>query len=166
MDIRPLAGVLGQPLEQGDQGRAVGGIHRREESSLLLIGDLVCAGEQLVSGGGEEDGMGATIARVLPTFDEAALLEVVDEADHPVAVDPEGVGEPLLRLAVAVREVNQEPEMLRLDAERRQMLRESLRAVRSELREQEACPGGESGRLGRRGIGHPEIVSVGDCHKA
>jgi hypothetical protein len=163
MNIRPLAGVLGQSLEQGEKGRAVGGVHRREESSLLLIGDLVRAGEQLVCGRREEDGMGATIARVLPTLDEAAVLEVVDEADHPVAVDPEGVGEPLLRLAVAMREVNQEPEMLGLDAERRQTLCESLRAVRSELREQEACPGGESGRLGLRGIGHPQIVS-GDCH--
>jgi hypothetical protein len=45
MNIWPLAGVRGQSLEQGDQGRAVGGIHRREESSLLLVGDLVCAGE-------------------------------------------------------------------------------------------------------------------------
>lgn len=96
MNTWPLAGVLGQSLEQGDQGRTVGGIHRRKESSLLLIGDLVCAGEQLVSGGGEEDGVGATIARVLPTLDEAAVLEVIDETDHPVAVDPESVGEPLL----------------------------------------------------------------------
>jgi hypothetical protein len=109
--------------------------------------------------------MGATIARVLPTLDEATVLEVVDEADHPVAVNPEGVGEPLLRLAVALREVNQEPEMLGLYAERRQMLCESLRAVRPELREQEACPGSERGWLGLRDIGHPKIVS-GDCHRS
>jgi hypothetical protein len=44
----------------------------------------------------EIDRVRATIARVLPALDEAAVLEIVNQSHHPVAVDSEGVRESLL----------------------------------------------------------------------
>jgi hypothetical protein len=46
--------------------------------------------------GREVDRVCATIARVLPALDEAAVLEIVNQSHHPVAVDSEGVRESLL----------------------------------------------------------------------
>jgi hypothetical protein len=55
--------------------------------------------------------------------------------------------------------------MHRLDAERREVLGELLRAIRPELGEQEAHPSGERRRVrGLRGIAHPKIVPVSDCN--
>jgi hypothetical protein len=62
--------------------------------------------------------MGAPIGGVA-AFDESSILEFVDEADHHVAVDAHGVREPLLGLSIASREVHEQPEVTRPNAQRR-----------------------------------------------
>lgn len=44
--------------------------------------------------------MRSSIKGVTESFDEPAILQIVDEADHRVAVNRHGVGELLLRLSV------------------------------------------------------------------
>ena len=85
----------------------------------MLVGDTLGTAEQVVGGGGEVNGVGAPIGGVAAAFDESSILEFVDEADHHVAVDAHGVREPLLGLSIASREVHEQPEVTRPNAQRR-----------------------------------------------
>jgi hypothetical protein len=109
----------------------------------VLVGDPLGTAKQLVGGCSEVDGVGAPIGGVAAAFDQASILEFVDESDHHVAMDAHGVGQPLLGLALAAREVHEQPEVTRPHAQRRQALSEPMRAVSAELGKQEAGSAGK-----------------------
>jgi hypothetical protein len=46
---------------------------------------------------GQVQGVGAPVSGVPPTFDQAALFELVDQEDHPGGVEPDELAEGLLR---------------------------------------------------------------------
>ena len=110
------------------------------------------------------------VGRVAPALHESAFLHGVDQTHHDVAVDAHGVGQSLLGLALAAREMHQQAEVRRLHAQRRQAPGELLRAVRAELGEQEADTAGQ--RRTRHGVGAidhvlmlaTDIVTTSDNH--
>jgi len=136
----------------------------------LLVGGALGVREEVVSGGREVQGVGASIGGVATALDQSAVLEVVDEADHRVAVDAQGIGEPLLGLSLIFREVHEQPEVTWPDPQRRQAGRELVRASGAQLREQETGSVGEqAARCALGGVGHQikvpaEIVMYYDNH--
>jgi hypothetical protein len=78
-------------------------------------------------------GVCAAVVGMPPTFDQTALLEIVEQTDHDLAVDAQGVGELLLGAPFTALEVRQEPEVVGRDAKRCQSRGERLRDVKPEL---------------------------------
>jgi hypothetical protein len=58
---------------------------------LDLLHDLAQAAELALAVGGEGDRVAAAVVRVAAALDQAALLEVVEEADELAAVELQGV---------------------------------------------------------------------------
>jgi hypothetical protein len=125
--------VIGEALQKRDEVRAVGLVDAGEQLSLLLVGGALGARKQLVGGGGEVNGVSTPVGGVAAAFDESAVLEVVDEADHRVAVDAQDVGELLLGLSLVSRQVYEQPEVTRPQAQGRQPVGELLRVSGAEL---------------------------------
>lgn len=83
--------------------------------------------------------MGTTIGRMRAPPYQAPPFELVDEADHRVAVHFQQVGEFLLTAPVTARKVRQDPEMGRLDPERGEPLGEPARDMMTDLGQQEGA---------------------------
>lgn len=111
--------MVGELLQETDEPGAVGLAHSREEFLFLLVGDTLGAWERFGGGRGEVDGVCASVGGVPVAFDQSTIFEFVDEADHHVAVDAHGVGELLLGLSLAAREVHEETEVTRPHTQRR-----------------------------------------------
>ena len=133
VDPHRIAGVRGEPLQDDDEPGAFTGVEWGEDLVLVLVGDLAGPGEQFARRCGQVDGVGAAVAGMPATFDQIALFEVVEQADHDLAVDAQRVGELLLGVPFAAFEVHQEPEVVRCDAQRRQPRGERLRDVEAQL---------------------------------
>ncbi|GAA0368586.1 hypothetical protein GCM10009541_08800 [Micromonospora gifhornensis] len=164
MDACRVSGALGEPLQGGDEMSAFVGVERSEDLVLVLVGDPAGAGEQGACCVGQVDGVGAAVGGVSPTFDQPAMLKVVEKSDHDLAVDAEHVGELLLGASFAALKVHEQPEVIRCDAQRRQSRCEGLRGVEPELGEQEVGSAGQRPvRAGCEIISHPIIVRLPDC---
>lgn len=170
MDAGRESGVVGEALQELDEVWPVGFVDTGEELCFLLVGGALGAGEKVVCGGGEVEGVRATIGRVAATLDEPPAFEVVDETDHHIAVDAHDVGELLLGLPLVPREMHEQPEMARPHAQRRQAVGELLRATGPQLRQQEAGTARERRfRRERSSIGHATMLAIvtvidGDNH--
>lgn len=104
----------------------------------MFVGGALGTGEQFPCPWGEEQGVGASVVGVAAALDEAAVLEVVDEPDHLVAVDAHRVGELLLGSPVGRGQVGEQPEVPRAQAQGPQALGESVGSVEAEHGEQKA----------------------------
>ncbi len=147
VDAGGQPGVLGEAVKEFDELALLVGVECGQEIGVVLVGGALGAGEQFPCLGREEQGVGAAVAGVAATLDEAAGLEVVDEPDHLVAVDAHRVGELLLGSPVGVGEVGEQAEVPRAQAQGPQALGESVGSVVAELGEQKA------GTVGQRGTG-------------
>ena len=126
------------------------------------IGGPLCVRKQLAGRSGEVDGMRPPVGRVTAAFDEASLFEVIDEADHRVAVDGKAVGKLLLGLTVRGSQMHEQAEVAGLQAQRRKALSEPLRGVGTDLGDQEPGTAGKRG-AGCRPVAHRTILN-GDCN--
>lgn len=164
VDTRRVPGVVGESLQDGGELGTLARVEHGEDLFLVLVGDPAGAGEQLARGLGQVNGVGAAVSGMPPAFDQTALLEVVEQADHDLAVDAQRVGELLLGDPFATLEVRQEPEMVRRDAQRCQPRGERLRDVKPELGQQEVGPTGQRPVRARCGVvRHPGIVPLRNC---
>lgn len=77
--------------------------------------------------------MGSAVAWMPSAFHQAALFEVVKQADHDLAVDAQRVGELLLGTPLATLHVHEQSEVVRCDAQRCKPRGERLRNVEPEL---------------------------------
>lgn len=82
------------------------------------------------------NGVGTSIAGMAPPLNEAAAFQLIDEADHHVAVQPHGIGQLLLGLAVAFRQLGQNAELFGVQAQRLEAFGETLGCMRPELGQQ------------------------------
>jgi len=114
MDTGPKAHPLGDALQQPEELAPVGFIEHSHQFVVVLVGGALRLGEQFTGGVGEPHGVCAPIARVAAAQHEPTLLEVIDEADHRIAVDVHGISELLLGPAVGGRQMDQQAEVLRL----------------------------------------------------
>jgi hypothetical protein len=92
--------VVGETLQESQEVGALVLVDSGEQVYLLLAGGTLGAGKQVVGGGGEVEGVGASVGGVATAFDESSVFEVIDETDHRVAVDAQGIGELLLGLSL------------------------------------------------------------------
>jgi hypothetical protein len=113
VDAGGESSVVGEALQEGDEVVAVGLVDPGEQLCFLLVGGALGAGKQVVSGGGEVQGVGAPVGGVAAAFDESAVFQIIDQTHHHVAVDAHGVGELLLRLSLVLRQVHEQSEVTR-----------------------------------------------------
>src|SRR5439155_2909618 len=98
--LRPAARVVvdREAHQQRVEGLAVGRVERREELLLDLLGDPAEPDELPLAVGGEADDVAAPVGGIALPHDQAALLELVEQADELAAVDAERVRDRRLRL--------------------------------------------------------------------
>jgi hypothetical protein len=127
----------GQPAQQAGQldafGRGQGG------ADLVLVAATggLHLGERVAALRGQVQRVGAAVGWVAPAFDQAALLELVDQEDHPGGVEPDELAEGLLRQAFVGGQSDEHSSVARLQAERREPFAELPGQVHSELHQQE-----------------------------
>jgi hypothetical protein len=131
------ASVVCETLEQRDELALVELVESGEQFGVVLVGDGLGSGEQLEGRGREVHGVGSPVVGVAAaTDDESALLQVVDQPDHGVAVDGQGVGELLLGLSVGRGQVAEQSEVTGAQSQRPQALGEPGSTVVAELGDQ------------------------------
>lgn len=136
--------MVGDALQQRDELPSLGLVERRQQLGVVFVGGVLGSGQPGASVRREVHRVGAAVAGVAPALHEPALLELVDQPDHRVAMDPHSVGELLLALPVARRKQGEQPEVRAAKVERPEPLGEALGAVEAELGQQE--PGTPSQR--------------------
>src|SRR4051794_10886521 len=87
-------------LQQGDDALAVGWAHTLGQLFLVLLGDLATPLEAALAGRGEVEGADPAVVGVRAALDEAALLEFVDQGDHPTGGDFDRRADRLLGLSL------------------------------------------------------------------
>lgn len=105
MDTGVKPGVFGEVAQRVDEVRVVGGAEETDQLRLQGVGGLLGMGQQLAAGVGQAHRVGSTIAAVGTSLDQAPGLEIIDEADHDVAVDAQGIGELLLSAPLTLAQV-------------------------------------------------------------
>src|SRR5699024_5066283 len=93
-------GVHSKGLQQLEELLALRFVESGNQTIVVLVGDSLCFGQQVVCVVGEMHGVRTTVIRVpLPSY-QSPLFEFVDDSDHRVAVNPHRIREPLLGLSV------------------------------------------------------------------
>ncbi len=134
---------------------------RRQQFTVVLGGHALCSWKQRLRPFRQVQCVRSAVPWMAPAFDEACRLELVDEADHHVPVDPHRVSQLLLRRPGGLPQVSQHPVVPRMQPDRRQTFREPRGRVGPDLREQERClPLEDLARL----LLHVHTVSDCDCH--
>jgi hypothetical protein len=152
MHVGAAPAATRQPLQQREQGCPIVVTESGEQFRLLLIGELVCPRQKLPRGRREPDRMGPPVIGVAASLDKPALLELIDQADHHVAVNTEGIRQLLLGLPVFVGQVHKQAEMVGLDTQWRQTVGKAPRALGAQYGKQVTHSGierkrGRSARL-------------------
>ena len=93
-------------------------------------------GESLCTVVGEVHGIEASILRIVTSFDETFLLQLVEQENESARNHSEERGQPLLALPRCARDRSQETGMRRGQVDFAQTLGESHRRERSDLSEQ------------------------------
>lgn len=137
MDPRRQVRMSGHAVQHGDELTALDLIERREHRGLQLVRHGVGVAQDLTRTVGELDGVSAPVDRVPGAPHEALSLQLVDEADHGVAVHPEQVGQLLLTETVGIAQVGQDAEVRRMETQRSQLVRQLVGDMMAELGEQE-----------------------------
>jgi len=106
------------PVEKVEQPLAVGLAELLRDLSVELLCLPFGLLEELLPGGRQVEIADSPVAGVWPTLEQATLLELVDDRDHPAGGDVEPLGEGVLRLTVACRDCAQESEFAGLELER------------------------------------------------
>ena len=115
------------------------GVERREERVLEPLDQAAKPDELPLAVGRDADQVAAPVLRVALPHDQAPLLERVEQADQPAAVECERVGDRRLRLLGALGEERQHAVVVDLEAGLLE-LRDRLRLEpEAEPREQEAA---------------------------
>ncbi len=132
------APLQAEPIDEALQLIDERGVGAFEHRRIVVVGDFFSVFEQVTALVGEVDGVRPTVLGVAFAAGETALLEVVDQADHHVAVDVQPLGESLLGEALVGGEVGEHAELAGGDAERFQAPGELGGDMKSQLRKQEA----------------------------
>jgi len=130
----PLLG--GEPAEQRDELLALCRLETAAELPLVLEADLHDLAEQPPAVAGEVQGPHATIPGVGPSPEQAALLQGVDQRDHPARRDLQRLAERLLGPALGDGDVPEQQDVARVEAEGSQPALPQARGVVAELGEQ------------------------------
>src|SRR6266540_1791257 len=105
---------LCQPEHQGVQLRPLVGVERHKEVVLETGGKRPELHERALSVRRHADDVAAPVGGIALPFDEASLLELVEQAHQLTAVVPESVGDRSLRLARALVEDGQHGVVVRV----------------------------------------------------
>lgn len=123
----------------------VGLIEPSQQLGLLLVGGPLGQGKQLAGRSGEMHGVGTPVTGMATALDKSAIFEIVNQANHGVAVNSHRVGEPLLGLPIGRGQVAKQAEVPGVHPQRSQAFSEPRGRVGTELGDQEADPVGEWG---------------------
>src|SRR3954447_176291 len=104
--------LLREAKQEGMELVALRPAERRKELVLDLARECAQAPQLPLALGGELDEMTATVLRVPPTFQQALLLELVEQPDQLTPVVAEHVGDGPLRLVRAGLEGDQNGEVV------------------------------------------------------
>jgi hypothetical protein len=144
----------GNPAEQRDELLALTGVEADGERGLVLGRGIHDLAEHAVTLSGEVQGADAAVPGNRPPFEQAALLEPVDEGDHAAGRDLQFLCQRLLRLPFGRRDVSQQHHFARIKAETSHPFPPETRRVEPDLGQQEggarhtqALGGGVSGCL-------------------
>lgn len=137
VDTGVKSGMAGDPLQQCRDGGLVGGVEAGEKFGVVRVCGAIGLVEQFPGLGREVQRVGAPVLGVSSSLDQSAGFEVVDQPDHDVAVDAQGVGELLLGLTGGCGQVDEEPVVLVLQPQRCQPLGEPGGGVVADLGQQE-----------------------------
>jgi hypothetical protein len=124
------------PLQHVDELAMLAGFQDIEDFAFELIDCGVGFVESGVGLRRQVQLVGTPIARVSFTSNQTAALEVVDQADHVVAVDSHRIGELLLAEQFSVAEFADDSVVSGVESERLKLLRAACRYVKAELRQQ------------------------------
>src|SRR4051794_17555793 len=125
-------------LKQVDQLLTLLAINPGAQLGLIVDGDLSSLLEHGAALPREEQPAHAPVLRIGPPLDEAHVLQVVDQRDHPARGNLEPLGKRVLRLAVGGGDEAHQEEVLRPDAEWVERLHETPRREEAQLRDQKA----------------------------
>lgn len=103
--------VVRETLEQRDQLTLVGLVESGKQLGVVLVGDGLGLDEQVASRCREVHGVGPPVAGVAAALDESAFFQIVNQPDHGVAVDGQGIGELLLGLPIGCGQVAEQSEV-------------------------------------------------------
>ena len=103
--------MAGDALQQRGEPGLVGVVESGEQLGVVFVGGVLGLAEQVSGRRGEVQRVGAPVSGVASPLHQAAVFEVVDEPDHDVAVDAQGVGELLLGLPLGCGEVGEQSEV-------------------------------------------------------
>ncbi len=145
--------LLREPEQERVELGAFGAVERGKKVVLEPACERAQPAERASAGGSETDKVAATVAGVAAALDEAALLELVEQADELTAVVGERVGDRALRLARSLVQDREDGVVLRVEAGARVRLHRLVLGREAEPLEQERCRGDqllwESGKRGR-----------------
>ena len=149
----------GQTAQQAGQLDALGRRQRGADLVLMAVAGSLNLTERVPALLGQVQRVGAAVGGVAPAFDQAALLEFVDQEDHPGRVEPDELAERLLGEPLVGGQPGEHPGVAGLEAERGELFAEPPGQVESELDQQvgEVFLAG-TGRAGR-GLFHVPRVS-------
>src|SRR5262249_10716824 len=109
---------IADALQEGEQLLALLAAEVGAQVALMTHGRGKCAVEQIAPVRREVELARATIVRVLSAFEQAALLEGVEEGDHPARGDLEPLADRLLGLTLGEADRAQQRELPRLEPQR------------------------------------------------
>jgi hypothetical protein len=127
----------GQPAEQGDQLLALAGVQGRAELGFVLGRGVHDLAQGAAAVAGEVEGAHSSVGRNRLPFEQAALLERVDERDHAAGGDLQRLRQRLLGLPFGCGDVSQEDDLARVEVEAGHPLSPQTRRVEADLGEQE-----------------------------
>ena len=149
----------GHPLQVAQHGLRSAGVSAAVDLVLLRAALRIERGQQLAGLVGQGHRERAPVVGVRHALDQALLLQLVDDADHHVAVDAELGRQLTLRLAVVLDQRLQHRIRAGFDAERRQPAHEILGEIDAQLGQQKRNPLVQLGDAGRAFVIHEATLA-------
>jgi hypothetical protein len=141
--VNPLGYVLGgdESLEKRDELLSLPVREPFAELGFVFGGHLHDLVQELPTLGCEVQRASAPVGRIGASLQQPALLEFVDQRDHATGRNPKGLAECLLGSSLGGRDVAQEENLTRIDAESGQSLLPQQGRVRAQLGQQKGGTG-------------------------
>jgi hypothetical protein len=140
------------PLQQLEQLPALADAQRGEQVALGVTSEALEPGDQDLPLTGEVQRVNPPVASAAAALHQTALLELVEQPDHPAGRHPELIRDRLLAAARMLCHYPEDTYMCWADPQRGDEFREQRGRVRAHLGEQEARS--DQGPL----FGHPSII--------